>query len=1526
MSFLYKRKFSIYRKVISWILVITLGGGLLPSQFSSSASADNQGGTAINNLDKKERKEVTDLRTEKSKTYVNPDGTWTTEITQQPTSYKNSSGKWESIDSTLLPDETESSYVNKTNDFRVSFPKKSKSGNAIEVNKAGDSVSFAPVSQEDAVQADVMNQQNAVTATTDKNNIIYSNLYPGVDFHYAVGQDKVKEEIVLKQRPDTSTPTHFSFKVNLKGLTFEQQPDGQLLFKDKKTGEIKFYLEKPFMYDSNVPAGFEKLPGTDAIPEGSQSYDVQMKTVQNGNQLFIDVIPNREWLQNPARVYPVVIDPTVREFQPGVTPGLTKYDANIRSSVPTQTGGADKDLGVGTYTSSAGSNTIRGLVKFDLSSIPRGSRILDANMNLWLSSIWNTTGINVSAYEITKDWKDTTVNWNTFNGTTAWATPGGDVKTTPAATVSGISVLTDLGVHYAFDLTKAATGWNDSPSSNYGVLLKSDSESTATLKKFVSSDDTTNSNYAPMLAVTYYPGSRLGLESYWTYDTHALTGGQSSINLTTGNNVVQFTDLADEGRGGMGINFTRTYNSKAVNDSPIGYGWTFTGGETVVESVSNGQQALYTDADGTAHLFTYNKTTGQYDAPAGTYLKLKRIYDNYASVIGYEVTYKDGMKLHFDVYDPNGMHDNTILSRIGYAEDRHGNRVTYGYDSTGNLVTIADPSGRKATLTYNASNKISSITDFAGRQTVYTYNGSDLQYVDNYVDATNFRRTQFVYQGEHMLTDVIDSNLRKTTFIPDGKSVVKVQEPDVQAATDASTRPGTTYTYEPATSSAKTTDRNGNTTTYLYNTNYVVTSVTDALGNTTNVTSMDGNYKPLQVTDPKGNVTTNTFDSNGNKINTTDPLGHQISFTYGSYDDVTSSTDALGKKTTYTYNAAGDLLSVTNPLNQTTSYTYDAYGNRLTTQDANGNITTYMYDANGVNVSSIKDAAGRVTSISYDLADNTTKIVEPNGHVTDQTFNKMDEVTNMDEKLSDNSQTKEINLTTSYDNNGNVKQIKDENSSRTADYAYTGTNDIESQTGGLSTSLPISYGYDPNQNLTEWNLNSGARQFKFRYNAANQLVQTLDAANTLIESYLYDKNGNPTSVQRSTVADGILQTENYDSSNRLTSVIHNKGANTPTLSSFTYTHDLNGRILDITDQAGVKTSYTYDDAGRLLSESDPTGKTTYTYDSVGNRMSKTSGTATTNYQYNNLNQLVNRTGADGAAAYQYNEKGELTAKGNTKFDWNTDGKVVKIINPDGSTVEFTYDAQGRRVQKIVKNAAGTVTKQLKYEYEDATGNLLTETDVLANTTISYNYNAAGDLMSQTQGGKTYYYNYDGQGNVVSLTDSTGTVVVSYSYDAWGQKVNKTGTLYNPITSRGYYYDEESKLYYLFNRYYDAEDGRFLSKDTIEPINQNLYVYAENDPINKVDPDGNYAAFLYFIPGLGEVAMAATIVGAGIYTGYKLAHYFAKKSEHDPYARPNQKKQGRERKEKKKSGKWKQNPNKRPAPLKKHTPGREHRKY
>ena len=73
--------------------------------------------------------------------------------------------------------------------------------------------------------------------------------------------------------------------------------------------------------------------------------------------------------------------------------------------------------------------------------------------------------------------------------------------------------------------------------------------------------------------------------------------------------------------------------------------------------------------------------------------------------------------------------------------------------------------------------------------------------------------------------------------------------------------------------------------------------------------------------------------------------------------------------------------------------------------------------------------------------------------------------------------------------------------------------------------------------------------------------------------------------------------------------------------------------------------------------------------------------------------------------------------------------------------------------------------------------------------------------------------------------------------------NKTLAELNPFRYRGYYYDEETGLYYLKSRYYDPEAGRFITIDDISYIDPdtinglNLYAYCGNNPVMNVDPNG-----------------------------------------------------------------------------------------
>ena len=122
-------------------------------------------------------------------------------------------------------------------------------------------------------------------------------------------------------------------------------------------------------------------------------------------------------------------------------------------------------------------------------------------------------------------------------------------------------------------------------------------------------------------------------------------------------------------------------------------------------------------------------------------------------------------------------------------------------------------------------------------------------------------------------------------------------------------------------------------------------------------------------------------------------------------------------------------------------------------------------------------------------------------------------------------------------------------------------------------------------------------------------------------------------------------------------------------------------------------------------------------------------------------------------------------------------------------------------------------------------------------------------------GVEYYYIRNAQGDIIGLYDGNGTQVVSYSYDSWGKLISiKDGSdnditndttsvgFKNPYRYRGYRYDNETSLYYLQSRYYNAEWCRFINADGLagapgELLAHNMFVYCKGDPINKVDHTG-----------------------------------------------------------------------------------------
>ncbi len=134
--------------------------------------------------------------------------------------------------------------------------------------------------------------------------------------------------------------------------------------------------------------------------------------------------------------------------------------------------------------------------------VPVGARVTRATLELWTTQVVASDAIDI--YRAGRPWEegscfgncgpDDGVTWATYDGTNAWGTPGGDVDAVAAATATPTSTDTWL----SWDITELAAAWADDPSSNYGVLIKSNPGGAV----FASSDDA-NPNLHPRLTIEY---------------------------------------------------------------------------------------------------------------------------------------------------------------------------------------------------------------------------------------------------------------------------------------------------------------------------------------------------------------------------------------------------------------------------------------------------------------------------------------------------------------------------------------------------------------------------------------------------------------------------------------------------------------------------------------------------------------------------------------------------------------------------------------------------------------------------------------------------------------------------------------------------------------------------------------------------------------------------------------------------------------------------------------------------------------
>ena len=296
-----------------------------------------------------------------------------------------------------------------------------------------------------------------------------------------------------------------------------------------------------------------------------------------------------------------------------------------------------------------------------------------------------------------------------------------------------------------------------------------------------------------------------------------------------------------------------------------------------------------------------------------------------------------------------------------------------------------------------------------------------------------------------------------------------------------------------------------------------------------------------------------------------------------------------------------------------------------------------------------------------------------------------------------------------------------------------------------------------------------------------------------------------------------------------------------------YKYDNSGNIIERWENGKFASSYSYDHLNRLIREDNAFFDKTwlFSYDKNGNRSTKMELDFTrqkTSEIIDFTNANIERYSYDGDMltscnndSFEYDELGNPTIFKNKTLSWNNSSQLTKF-----GDIDFDYDGYGKRIRK-----------NSTYFIYDTNKNLILMKKDGKNLEFIYDISGLSGITLQDQ---QFVLRKNAQGDITDIFTINGDLVAHYEYDAWGNHkvldkegneitdLNHIGNM-NPFRYRGYFYDVETNLYYLINRYYDPETGRFISQDQISYLQPdvinglNLFAYCGNNPVMRIDENG-----------------------------------------------------------------------------------------
>ncbi|MCS2634270.1 RHS repeat-associated core domain-containing protein [Bacteroides uniformis] len=441
--------------------------------------------------------------------------------------------------------------------------------------------------------------------------------------------------------------------------------------------------------------------------------------------------------------------------------------------------------------------------------------------------------------------------------------------------------------------------------------------------------------------------------------------------------------------------------------------------------------------------------------------------------------------------------------------------------------------------------------------------------------------------------------------------------------------------------------------------------------------------------------------------------------------------------------------------------------------------------------------------------------------------------------------------------------------------------------GGYDVTATIYTFTDKPATVTHTHTASGkptrTEMYTYSYNHADRLLKvehTLGGTKITLADYAYDNLGRLQSKSLHGSATNKL-TYAYNVRGWLTGISGSKFTQNLYYNTGTGTAKYNGSISSMTWKAGNESTirgykFTYDGLSRLMNATygETAGINTNTnrfsenvtaYDKNGNikTLQRYGQTAASGYGLiDNLTftlggNLLNRVDDAAAASaygggfefkdgvkqaneYTYDSNGNLTKdlnKGISTITYNVLNLPNMVTFSDGSTIAYTYGADGTKLKTVHKTGSTTTTT-------DYCGNVVYENGVQKLLLTDEGYVTLSD-------GKYHYYLKDHQGNNRVVINQSGTVEETNHYYPFGGVFASSGNV-QPYKYNGKELDAKKGLnwYDYGARHYDAALGRFTTNDRFAEKYHSMspYQYGANNPVKNVDVNGDSIVVLNYTSG------------------------------------------------------------------------------